>query len=98
MIALTQIAAHRLGCNDINVNAICPGLTLTSLMSEVIVARAAGEGRSPADVLGEIERSIPIGRANRPEDIAAMALFLAGEGGRNITGQAYNVDGGLVTS
>ncbi len=39
---------------------------------------------------------IPIGRANDPEDIAAMAVFLAGPGGRNITGQAINVDGGLV--
>ena len=40
--------------------------------------------------------SIPIGRVNEPEDIAAMAVFLAGPGARNITGQAYSVDGGLV--
>ena len=37
-------------------------------------------------------------RANQPEDIAAMAVFLASPGARNITGQAYNVDGGLVPS
>jgi 3-oxoacyl-[acyl-carrier protein] reductase len=42
--------------------------------------------------------AIPIGRANQPEDIAAMAVFLASPGARNITGQAYNVDGGLVPS
>jgi NAD(P)-dependent dehydrogenase (short-subunit alcohol dehydrogenase family) len=36
------------------------------------------------------------GRPNDPEDIAAMAVFLAGSGARNITGQAFNVDGGLV--
>ena len=46
----------------------------------------------------EQERSIPIGRANTPEDIAAMAVFLASPGARNITGQSYNVDGGLVPS
>jgi NAD(P)-dependent dehydrogenase (short-subunit alcohol dehydrogenase family) len=40
--------------------------------------------------------NIPIGRANEPEDIAEMAVFLAGPGSRNITGQAFNVDGGLV--
>lgn len=40
--------------------------------------------------------AIPIGRANEPEDIADMAAFLAGPGSRNITGQAFNVDGGLV--
>jgi NAD(P)-dependent dehydrogenase (short-subunit alcohol dehydrogenase family) len=40
--------------------------------------------------------NIPIGRANEPEDIAEMAVFLVGPGSRNITGQAFNVDGGLV--
>ena len=44
------------------------------------------------------EKGIPIGRANTPEDIAAMAVFLASPGARNITGQSYNVDGGLVPS
>ena len=39
-----------------------------------------------------------IGRANQPEDIAALAVFLASPGARNITGQSYNVDGGLITS
>src|SRR5207248_470147 len=38
------------------------------------------------------------GGANQPEDIAAMAVFLASPAARNITGQAYNVDGGLVPS
>jgi NAD(P)-dependent dehydrogenase (short-subunit alcohol dehydrogenase family) len=42
------------------------------------------------------DAKIPIGRPNDPEDIAAMAVFLAGSGARNITGQAFNVDGGLV--
>ena len=36
--------------------------------------------------------------ANEPEDIAAMAIFLASNGARNITGQSFNVDGGLITS
>ncbi len=50
--------------------------------------------------LEELEKqrnaNIPIGRVNEPEDIAEMAVFLAGPGSRNITGQAFNVDGGLV--
>jgi len=41
---------------------------------------------------------VPLGRANDPEDIAAMAVFLSSPGARNITGQCYNVDGGLITS
>jgi NAD(P)-dependent dehydrogenase (short-subunit alcohol dehydrogenase family) len=42
------------------------------------------------------DAAIPIGRANDPEDIAAMAVFLASPGARNITGQSFNVDGGLI--
>ena len=51
-----------------------------------------------SDLNAEAEARIPIGRANQPEDIAAMAVFLASPAARNITGQAYNVDGGLVPS
>jgi NAD(P)-dependent dehydrogenase (short-subunit alcohol dehydrogenase family) len=39
---------------------------------------------------------IPLQRVNDPEDIAAMAVFLASPGARNITGQSYNVDGGII--
>ena len=46
----------------------------------------------------EMTDNIPLKRANEPEDIAAMAILLASSGARNITGQSYNVDGGLVTS
>jgi NAD(P)-dependent dehydrogenase (short-subunit alcohol dehydrogenase family) len=50
--------------------------------------------------IAEVERrgvaSVPLRRANEPEDIAAMIVFLASPGARNITGQAFNVDGGLV--
>ena len=60
----------------------------------------AGRAQSLGVPMSELEEqnaaTIPIGRANDPEDIAAMAVFLAGPGARNITGQAFNVDGGLV--
>jgi NAD(P)-dependent dehydrogenase (short-subunit alcohol dehydrogenase family) len=39
---------------------------------------------------------IPLQRTNDPEDIAAMAVFLVSDGARNITGQSFNVDGGLI--
>ena len=39
---------------------------------------------------------IPLQRVNDPSDIAAMAVFLASPGARNITGQSYNVDGGII--
>src|ERR1700738_2405050 len=98
VISLTKMAAQQLGRHDINVNAICPGVTRTELGARNAAARAAERGITVAELQAEAEARIPIGRANAPEDIAAMAVFLASPGARNITGQSYNVDGGLVPS
>jgi NAD(P)-dependent dehydrogenase (short-subunit alcohol dehydrogenase family) len=98
VIALTKTAAQQLGRWDINVNAICPGVTRTELGRRNAVLRAAERGIGVAQLEAEQEAQIPIGRANLPEDIAAMAVFLASPAARNITGQSYNVDGGLVPS
>jgi NAD(P)-dependent dehydrogenase (short-subunit alcohol dehydrogenase family) len=98
VIALTRTAAQQLARHDINVNAICPGITRTALGERNAAARAAERGISVEALRAEAEQRIPIGRANTPDDVAAMAVFLASPGARNITGQAYNVDGGLVPS
>jgi NAD(P)-dependent dehydrogenase (short-subunit alcohol dehydrogenase family) len=98
VISLTWMAARQLGHHNINVNAICPGVTRTELGARNAVARAAERGLTVAELQAEQEATIPIRRANTPEDIAAMAVFLAAPGARNITGQAYNFDGGLVPS
>ena len=96
VISLTLTAAQQLGPHNINVNAICPGVTRTALSEANLEIRAkeAGMSREAFDALRV--KDIPIQRANDPEDIAAMAVFLATPGARNITGQTYNVDGGLV--
>jgi NAD(P)-dependent dehydrogenase (short-subunit alcohol dehydrogenase family) len=98
LISLTRTAAQQLARHNINVNAICPGVTRTELGARNAVERAAERGITVAELNAEAEARIPIGRANQPEDIAAMAVFLASPAARNITGQAYNVDGGLVPS
>ena len=98
VIALTKTAAQQLARHNINVNAICPGVTRTELGARNAQTRAAERGITVAQLQAEQEAGIPLGRANMPEDIAAMAVFLASPGARNITGQAYNVDGGLVPS
>ncbi len=98
VIALTKMAAQQLGRYNINVNAICPGVTRTELGARNAVTRAAERGVPVEQMMAEQEAAIPIRRANTPEDIAAMAVFLASPGARNITGQSYNVDGGLVPS
>ena len=96
VLAMTMIAADQLARHDINVNAICPGVTVTELSITNMRHRAERSGVSIAELERARDARIPIGRANTPEDIAAMARFLAGPGARNITGQAFNVDGGLV--
>jgi NAD(P)-dependent dehydrogenase (short-subunit alcohol dehydrogenase family) len=98
VIGMTMLAAHQLGPHNINVNAICPGVTRTELGERNSVTRAASRGITVEQMQAEQEAVIPIRRANSPDDIAAMAVFLASPGARNITGQAYNVDGGLVNS
>jgi NAD(P)-dependent dehydrogenase (short-subunit alcohol dehydrogenase family) len=98
IIALTKTAAQQLAQHNINVNAICPGVTRTALGERNMIVRAEEQGISVEEARKRHYAHIPLGRANEPEDIAAMAVFLASPGARNITGQAYNVDGGLVPS
>ena len=96
VISMTLIAAHQLARHGINVNAICPGSTVTAMSTATMEQRAAERGITVAELQAQRAANIPIGRANDPEDIATMAAFLAGPGARNITGQTINVDGGLV--
>ena len=98
VISLTKTAAQQLGRHDITVNAICPGITRTPIVDEIITTRAKDRGLSEAEVMLDFAGDVPLKRINEPEDIAAMAVFLSSPGARNITGQCYNVDGGLVTS
>ena len=98
VISLTKTAAQQLARHNLNVNAICPGVTMTEMVDRLTSQRAEREDISLDDAIEQVVRPIPLRRANDPEDVAAMAIFLASPGARNITGQCYNVDGGLVTS
>jgi len=95
VIAMTRIAAAQLARFGINVNAICPGVTRTALFDQVIDELVDRLGGTRAEAEARAVRSIPLRRANDPADIAALAVYLASPASRNVTGQSWNVDGGL---
>ena len=96
VIAMTRIAASQLARFGINVNAICPGVTRTALFDQVIDELVERNGGTREQAEATAVKSIPLRRANDPSDIAALAVYLASDGARNVTGQSWNVDGGLL--
>jgi 3-oxoacyl-[acyl-carrier protein] reductase len=82
--------------HNINVNAICPGVTRTALSEANRRVRAQQEQVTVEEMERRRDQAIPIGRASEHEDTAAMAVFLASPGARNITGQSFNVDDGII--
>ena len=91
-------AAQELAKHEITVNSICPGITYTNILSNIVKKRALEQNKTEEEIMKHYVRDIPLKRPNNPEDIASMVVFLSSEGARNISGQSYNVDGGLIPS
>lgn len=96
VISLTKTAAQQLGPHNINVNSVCPGIVRTTLYQKMVQVMAEQEGMSVEAIEARAVAEIPLRRVNEPEDVAEMVLFLASSHARNITGQSFNVDGGLI--
>jgi NAD(P)-dependent dehydrogenase (short-subunit alcohol dehydrogenase family) len=92
VISLAQTAANSLLGTGVRVNAICPGL-IESGMTRPLFERAREHGT--ADKIGQLN---PLQRPGVPEEIAAMALFLASDEASYVNGQAFAVDGGLSST
>ena len=95
LLGLTRTLAMEVVRAGVTVNAVCPG-PVESLMND---KRIAYDAQRLGITVEEFEAGItPLGRRLVPAEIASMARFLAGPDAAAITGQAYNVDGGLVTA
>jgi 3-oxoacyl-[acyl-carrier protein] reductase len=84
IIGLTKSAAKELASRGIMVNAIAPGFIMTDMTE-----------RLPQEVKEKIAAGIPLGCLGQPDDVANLAVFLAGSGADYLTGQVIAVDGGM---
>jgi NAD(P)-dependent dehydrogenase (short-subunit alcohol dehydrogenase family) len=96
MIGFTRSLALEVGPQGVTVNAIAPGSVRGERLDGVIRKRAAALGRAPGDIEREffVEPSA-LKRMIDPEEIAAMALFLASDDARSITGETITVSAGF---
>ncbi|QFT95439.1 3-oxoacyl-[acyl-carrier-protein] reductase FabG (plasmid) [Roseovarius sp. THAF9] len=88
--------AHELGPRGINVNAVCPGWVKTEAAVLTLERMVQSSGRSEQEVMQEIIDGQVLDGLLEPDDMAAIYLFLASDGARDITGQAYHLDRGEV--
>jgi NAD(P)-dependent dehydrogenase (short-subunit alcohol dehydrogenase family) len=86
--------ASALGRYGIRVNGINPGSTLTDRVQRGMQAEAKAQGITEAEAFERSQAKIPLGRFGRPEEVAAVALFLASDQASYVTGVVIPMDGG----
>ena len=93
LIGLTRTAALETATTGVTVNAICPGPIRTTMLARRMQATAELSGESVADM----EKTMnPMQRLLEPDEVAGLAVFLASDSAKSITGQAYNISGGSM--
>jgi len=95
VIGMTKSGATDYIQHGIRCNCLCPGTVLTPSLEERIAANAAQAGSVQAARQAFVDRQ-PMGRLGSPEEIAALAVYLASDAAQFITGQAVVIDGGLT--
>jgi NAD(P)-dependent dehydrogenase (short-subunit alcohol dehydrogenase family) len=98
VVGLTRALAIEAAPKGVTVNAICPGWLDTDMTRESIERIVRATGRSAADARSSLERMNPQRRLIDPDEVAALAVYLAGSDARGITGQTLGVDGGELTA
>jgi meso-butanediol dehydrogenase / (S,S)-butanediol dehydrogenase / diacetyl reductase len=97
VVALTQAAARAFGKHGIRVNAICPGVVATDMWKTIDQGfRDSGLTKADNEAFDQFASIAALGRPSRPDDLAGVAVFLAGPDSAFMTGQTLLVDGGMV--
>ena len=97
LVGLTKVVAIETANDGITCNAICPGWVLTPLVQQQVDARAKEQGISNEQAkIALVSEKQPMHEFTKPENIGALAVFLASNAAESITGSAYSIDGGWV--
>lgn len=96
VVSVTRSAALALAPHRITSNCVCPGAVETAMWEQIDREWGALEGLGPGEAWQRRIRNIPLGRSETPDDVAGVVAFLAGPDSDYMTGQAVNVDGGIV--
>jgi 3-oxoacyl-[acyl-carrier protein] reductase len=93
---LTKTLALELGKENIRLNSILPGWTMTERVSELMEARAKNNNTTVEEEFAKQTAEIPLGRMAQPQEFANAAVFLVSPAASYITGVLLNVDGGVI--
>jgi NAD(P)-dependent dehydrogenase (short-subunit alcohol dehydrogenase family) len=96
VISMTKSLALAHAADGVRVNCVCPGFVETDMWHQVAREQGTLLGQTPEEFTRRRAEQVPLGRMERPEDVAAVIGFLASSRAGYMTGQALSVDGGLV--
>jgi 3-oxoacyl-[acyl-carrier protein] reductase len=98
VIGLAKSLSLEVAGENIRINSVCPGSTLTDRIRNLAKTRAANSGKTPEDVLEADAKAIPMGRLGTPQEFANVVVFFASPAASYVTGVTVQVDGGVVKS
>ena len=93
---LVKSLSNEYAKDNVLVNNVCPGYTLTARLDELASKLAAAEGVEPHEIRARWASQVPMGRLGTPDEFANLVVFLASERASYITGVSVAVDGGFV--